>query len=116
VIAAGCTHGIFAQGSDALVRPMTTGSAQPERIALDGVAVACAVARDRPLGVTACLGARAESVTVWDLERREVLRRLAVADVTDCALSADGRVLVTSSGSQFFGAAGGDGVVQVWDL
>jgi hypothetical protein len=24
--------------------------------------------------------------------------------------------LVASSGSQFFGTAGGDGVVQVWDL
>lgn len=116
VIAAGCTHGIFAQGSDALVRPMATSPQQTVRIALDGVAVACAVARDRPLGVIACAGARAESVTVWDLERREVLHRLAVADVTDCALSADGRVLVTSSGSQFFGAAGGDGVVQLWGL
>jgi WD40 repeat protein len=116
VIAVGSTHGIFAQGGDALVRPMATGSLQPGRIALDGVAVACAVARDRPLGVIACAGARAGSVTVWDLERREVLHRLAVADVTDCALSADGSVLVTSSGSQFFGTAGGDGVVQVWGL
>ncbi|KUK48123.1 MAG: hypothetical protein XD74_1270 [Actinobacteria bacterium 66_15] len=51
---------------------------------------------------------------------RLTLRR-HLGSVDACAVSADGnladgRVLVTSSGSQFFGTAGGDGVVQVWDL
>ena len=116
VFSVGSTHGLFAQGSAARVRSLATASSEPGSIALDGAAVACAVARDRPLAVTACAGARAESVVVWDLSQRQVLHRLEVADVTDCALSADGRTLATSSGSQFFGPAGGDGVVQVWDL
>jgi WD40 repeat protein len=62
------------------------------------------------------MGARAESVWVWDLQRREPVRKLAVENATDCALSADGRVLVTASGSPLVRTAGARGLVQIWDL
>jgi hypothetical protein len=116
VYSVGNSHGIFGQGAAAYVISMTEFPPDRHTISLDGALVACSVARDRPIGVTACMGAHEGSVWVWDLECLEPVRKLAVKDVTDCAISADGRVLVTSSGSQFVREAGVDGLVQVWDV
>jgi len=116
VFSVGNTHGLFGQGGVAHVASMTEFPPRRHAISLDGAIAAAAVARDCPLGVTACIGARAQSVVVWDLERREPVRKLPVEDVTDCGISADGRVLVTSSGSPFVRTAAAQGLVQIWDL
>ena len=116
VFSVGNTHGIVGQGGAAYVIAATEFPPDRLTVSLDGALVACSVACDLPLGVTACMGAQGESVCVWDLERREPVRKLAVEDVTDCMLSADGTVLVTSSGSQFVRKAGDKGVVRVWDV
>jgi WD40 repeat protein len=116
IFSVGNTHAVFGRGAVAHVLSTTDFPPEPRSVRLDGAIVACSVARDRPIAVTACMGSDGESVRVWDLKSLEPARGLAVADVTDCALSADGTVLVTSSGSPLVRAAGADGVVQVWEL
>ena len=118
VFSVGNTHAVFGQGDAAHVFPTTVFPPQRTAIALGGAIVACSVARDRPIAATACMQADAgtPSVWVWDLERLEPVHKLAVEAVTDCALSSDGRVLCTSSGSPFVRKAGLDGIVRVWDV
>lgn len=130
VFSVGGTHGIVGQGDTASVFSVAapTAPATPAEllpIPLDGQIVACSVARDRPVGVTACAGFQSAPVCVWDLENRSIIASLPAEGVIDCAISADGRVLVTTSnpwharergedGEDGEGSAGG--VVQVWDV
>jgi WD40 repeat protein len=116
VLSAGNTHVVFGRGDTARVMSAAAFSAEPNVLHLEGALVACSVARDRALAATACMGALTGSVLVWDLERREVVRTLTVAEVSDCALSADGSVLVNSAVQPSDHDDGAHGVVQVWDL
>jgi len=121
VLGVGNTHAIAGRGGAARVVPMTApGLAAIDsaigRLALDGEIIACAVARDCPVGATACVGARGASVLVWDLANAECIKALPVEGVTDCALVADGSVLVTASRPLPGPGEDAVGLVQVWDL
>lgn len=128
VFSVGVTHGIVGQGDAASVFsvaapatpavPATPAAAPVELlpITLDGQIVACCVARDRPVGGTACAGSRSAPVCVWDLESRSIIASIPAEDVTDCAISADGHVLVTTSNPGHARERGEGGVVQVWDV
>ncbi len=121
VLGVGNTHAIAGRGSAARVVPMTAPGlaaidSGPGRLTLDGEIVACAVARDRPIGAIACTGARGASVLVWDLVTAQCIEALPAEGVTDCALSADGSVLVTVSRPLPGPGEDAAGLVQVWDL
>jgi hypothetical protein len=116
MLSVGNTHAVFGRGDTVRVMSVTEFPAERHLLHLEGALVGCSVARDRPLAAIACEDTAGGSVSVWDLERREVVRTLAVPDVTDCVLSADGRVLVTASNPAGAGAPDATGIVQVWHL